>query len=87
MGLIQRGVIFFAGTIANAVLFVVLSRIIIPYFSDGSAFGIPPGPATDALNLLPTALQLVIGALQLGFILYFIGGLGEERSAARRRIQ
>lgn len=84
MGLIQRGVIFFAGTISNAVLFVVLARIVVPYFSDGSAFGVPAGPATDALTLLPTALQLVIGALQLGLILYFVGGLGEERAARRR---
>lgn len=84
MGLIQRGVIFFGGTISNAVLFVALSRIIMPYFADGGEFYTAGGPASDALSLLPTAMQLVIGAFQVGLILYFVAGIGEERTADRR---
>lgn len=82
MGVIGRGVIFAVGTVANGVLFILHSRIVLTLI--GYA---PPGPATGALNLLPGAMQLTIGGLQAGLVLYFIGGLGEERSVDARRPQ
>lgn len=80
MGVVQRGAIFVFGTIGNAILFVMLSRAILPIINYG-----PSGPADTAFNLLPTALQLVIGAIEVGLIVYFAGGLGQQRTAARRR--
>lgn len=79
MGLIQRGVIFFAGTLANAIVFIFLSRVVLPLISYG-----PEGPATDAMNLLPVAMQLTIGMFQVGLIVYLVGGLGQQRSERRR---
>jgi len=79
MGVIQRGVIFLAGTIANGILFIFLSRVVLPIVNYG-----PTGPATQAMQLLPVAIQLAIGGLEVGFIFYFISGLGEERAAQRR---
>jgi len=79
MGVIQRGVIFLAGTIANGILFIFLSRVVLPIVNYG-----PTGPATQAMQLLPVAIQLAIGGLEVGLIFYFISGLGEERAAQRR---
>lgn len=79
MGLIQRGVIFFGGTVANAIIFIFLSRVVLPLISYG-----PEGPATGAMNLLPVAMQLAIGVFQLGLIVYLVGGLGQQRSNQRR---
>lgn len=80
MGVVQRGAIFVFGTIGNAILFVMLSRAVLPIINFG-----PSGPADQAFSLLPTAIQLVIGALEVGLIVYFVGGIGEERTATRRR--
>ncbi|MFB6201309.1 MAG: hypothetical protein ABEI98_04790 [Halorhabdus sp.] len=80
MGVVQRGAIFVFGTIGNAILFVILSRAVLPIINYG-----PSGPADTAFSLLPTALQLVIGALEVGLIVYFAGGLGQERTVNRRR--
>lgn len=82
MGIMKRGVIFTIGTISNAILFLFHSRVILEVLSIADTF--PKGPATDALNLIPPAIQLAIGGLQLGLILYFIGGLSQERTATRR---
>lgn len=80
MGVVQRGAIFVFGTIGNAILFVMLSRAVLPIINFA-----PSGPADQAFSLLPTAIQLVIGALEVGLIVYFVGGIGEERAATRRR--
>jgi len=80
MGVVQRGAIFMFGTIGNAILFVMLSRAVLPIINFG-----PAGPADTAFNLLPTALQLVIGAIEVGLIVYFVAGIGEERTVNRRR--
>jgi len=82
MGVIQRGIIFFAGTIANGITFIFLSRVVLPLVNTG-----PAGPATTAMNLLPAAMQLAIGGLQVGLIFYLLGGLGEERAAQRRPLR
>jgi len=80
VGVVQRGAIFVFGTIGNAILFVMLSRAVLPIINFG-----PSGPADQAFSLLPTAIQLVIGALEVGLIVYVVGGIGEERAATRRR--
>lgn len=82
MGVVQRGIILLAGTVANGVLFIFLSRVILPLINTG-----PTGPATSAMNLLPAAMQLAMGGLQIGLIFYFISGLGEERAAQRRPLR
>lgn len=82
MGVIQRGIIFLAGTMANGILFIFLSRVVLPIVNYG-----PAGPATQAMNLLPAAIQLAIGGLEVGLIFYFISGLGEERAAQRRPLR
>lgn len=82
MGLIQRGIIFTAGTVANGVIFIFLARVVMPLVNTG-----PQGPATGALNLLPVAMQLAIGGLQVGLIVYLVTGIGEERAAQRRPIR
>jgi hypothetical protein len=80
VGVVRRGGIFVFGTIGNAILFVVLSRVVLPIINYG-----PSGPADAAFNTLPTAIQLVIGAIEVGLIIYFVGGLGQQRTASRRR--
>jgi len=83
VSVLQRGIVFTIGTFSNAILFLFHSRVILEIIATAEElFG--TGPATPALNLLPMAIQLAIGGLQLGLILYFIGGLGEERASDRR---
>lgn len=82
MSVIRRGIVFVAGTTANVLLFLVLSRGVLEIIAIGESVA-GTGPATPALNLLPVAFQLGLGGLQVGLILYFIGGLGEERAASR----
>lgn len=86
MGIIQRGIVFAIGTTSNAILFLFHSRVILEVIAVGKEVA-GKGPATDAMNLLPMGIQLAIGGLQVGLILYLIGGLGKERSAARRPLQ
>lgn len=83
MGLMQRGVVFAIGTFSNAVLFLFLSRALLPLLETGQSIA-GDGPATAALNNLPIAIQLAMGLLQLGLIAYLLGGLGEERASQRR---
>jgi len=82
MGVIQRGIIFSGGTIACAVLFLFHSRVVLKIQDVAQTF--PSGPATPAINMLPDAIMLAIGALQLGLIVYFLGGLGQERSSVQK---
>jgi len=82
MGVIQRGIIFSGGTMANAVLFLFHSRVVLEVQDVSQTF--PSGPATPAINMLPDVIMLAIGALQLGLIVYFLGGLGQERSTVQR---
>lgn len=83
MGLIQRFKVFAIGTTANAILFLFLSRALLPLLAKGEEIA-GTGPATSAMNLLPVTIQLAIGALQLGLIVYFVAGIGEQRTADRR---
>lgn len=83
MGLMQRGVIFTIGTVSNAILFLFLSRVLLPLLATGESIA-GEGPATAALTNLPIAIQVAMGVLQLGLIAYLLGGLGEERSTQRR---
>jgi hypothetical protein len=82
MGILTRGIVFTVGTISNAMLFLFHSRVVLEILSVAESF--PSGPASSAFNILPMAIQLAIGGLQVGLILYFIGGLGQERTAERR---
>lgn len=83
MSVITRGIVFAIGTTANAILFLFHSRVLLEVLAIGEEVA-GTGPATGAFNLLPMAMQLAMGGLQVGLILYFIGGLGEERTATRR---
>lgn len=83
MGVISRGIIFFAGTISNAIIFIFMTRIILPIINMGQNIA-GTGPASGALQLLPTVMMLTIGIFELGLIMYFIGGLGQEKTAVRR---
>lgn len=85
MGLLQRAVIFAIGTVSNAILFLFHSRVLLEVLAVGRNVA-GQGPATGAFDLLPIAMQLAMGGFQIGLILYFIGGLGEERTTTRRPI-
>jgi hypothetical protein len=82
MSLINRGVVFVIGTISNAVLFIFFSRVYLPLQETGLELA-GSGPGTAAINLIPTAIVLAIGLLQIGLVVYLLGGLGQERTVAR----
>lgn len=86
MSVLKRGIIFAIGTVSNAILFIFHSRVLLEVLATGQEIA-GTGPATGALNLLPTAMQVAMGLLQIGLIVYFVGGLGQERSATRRPMQ
>lgn len=86
MGVIQRGVVFFAGTTGNTILFLFHTRVVLVLLDHGRDIA-GTGPATGALNLLPGAMQLAIGGIQVVLIAYLLGGLGQEKSTGRRPIQ
>jgi hypothetical protein len=75
--------VFVGGTIGNAVLFLFLSRALLPAIGIGRDVA-GTGPATPALNLIPLVVQLVIGCIEVALILYFVAGIGEERVSSRR---
>lgn len=77
MGIVRRGIVFTAGTVANGVVFLFLARVYLPILAMGEEIA-GTGPATGALELVPLALQLAIGGLQIGLIVYLVGGIGEE---------
>lgn len=83
MSVLSRGIIFSFGTVSNAILFLVHSRVVLFLLDIGEGI-VGTGPATGALNLLPAAMQLGMGILQIGLIVYFIGGIGEEKASSRR---
>lgn len=83
MGVVSRGIVFSIGTVSNAILFLFHSRVLLPLLDTGNDI-VGTGPATGALTLLPAAMQLGMGILQIGLIVYFVGGIGEERSSSRR---
>ena len=82
MSVIGRGVVFTIGTFSNAILFLFHSRVVMEIVAIAGMFA--SGPATGAINLLPDVIMLAIGGLQVGLIVYFLGGLGEERTTSRR---
>ncbi len=84
MRVLNRGVVFTIGTISNAIVFLFHSRVLMEVLDVAKDFGWSGGPATGALQLLPVAMQLAMGVFQLGLILYFLGGLGQERASATR---
>lgn len=86
MGVIQRAVIFTAGTITNAVLFLFHSRVVLEVVAVAKDVA-GSGPATSSLNALPMAMQLAMGVLQVGLIVYLLGGLGEEKTTTTRPMQ
>jgi len=77
MSVIQRGIIFSIGTFANAILFLFHSRVVLEIIAISHQF--PSGPATGAIESIPMAIQLAIGGLQLGLVVYLLGGLGSQR--------
>jgi hypothetical protein len=83
MSVLRRGVIFTIGTVSNAILFIFHSRVLLEVLAQGNEIA-GTGPATGAMELLPVAMQLAMGILQIGLIVYLLGGLGEERAAQQR---
>lgn len=83
MGIFRRGIVFSIGTVSNAILFLFHSRVVLEVLAIAEEIA-GEGPATDALNMLPVAMQLAMGGIQLVLVLYLVGGLGQERAAARR---
>lgn len=81
MSIIKRGFVFSAITISNAILFLFFSRVVLPIIDVSEGFA--QGPATQAINLLPAAIQLAIGAIQIGVTLYFLAGLQQQRTVNR----
>lgn len=81
MGVIGRFLVFFAITVANAILFVFHSRVVLSIVETANSFG--TGPASGAINMLPVAMQLGMAILEVGAVLYLVGGLGQERTATR----
>lgn len=79
--IISRGIVFFGGTLANAVLFLFHSRVVLEIMDVADGFA--QGPATPAINMLPDVIMLAIAGIQLGLVAYFLGGLGEERTVTR----
>jgi hypothetical protein len=80
--IIRRGIIFTAGTFSNAVLFLFHSRVILEVLDTATEVA-GKGPATGALDLLPVGIQLAIGVLQIGLIVYLLGGFENERTKTR----
>lgn len=81
MSVVRRGVVFFGGTIANAILFIFHSRVLLSVTDIANSF--PSGPATPAIELLPQAVMGAILIIQVGLIAYFLGAFGEQRTATQ----
>ena len=86
MGVVERSFVFLAITGGNAILFLFHSRVLLEVLAVGNEIA-GTGPATDALNLLPQAMQLAMGGIQLIAIVYLLGGLGSQRSSERRPLR
>jgi hypothetical protein len=84
MGVLDRMTIFVGGTIANGILLLIQVRVILPFYAEGQALT-PTGPATGALGLVPQAITIAIGLIQIGLIVYLIGGLGSEKTVTQTR--
>jgi len=82
MSLLRRAFVFSFGTVSNAILFIFHSRVVLSVMDVAGDF--PTGPATDAINLLPTAIMLAIGVIQIALVFYFIAGLQRQRTVQRR---
>lgn len=78
MSVIQRGIIFSIGTVANVILFLFHSRVVLEIVGIANQF--PSGPATPAIESIPMGMQLAMGGLQIGLVVYLVGGLGSQRS-------
>lgn len=86
MGIVSRLPIFFGLVVTDAVLFLFHSRVLLRVIETGEAIA-GTGPATGAINLLPAAMQLVMGIILVGAFGYLLGGISSERTAARRRMR
>jgi hypothetical protein len=82
MGVIDRVFVFAIGTTGNAILFMFHSRVLLELV--GFVNGRGEGPATDAINLLPTTVQIAIGIIQVVLVAYLLGAFAEERTVTRR---
>jgi len=82
MSLISRGGVFFGGTLANGVIFVFYSRVVLTTTELVNSFG--TGPATPAIEMIPQAVVLAMLTLQVGVTGYFLGAFGKQRQANRR---
>jgi len=81
MSVVQRGIVFFGGTLANAVLFVFHSRVLLTITS--TANNLAAGPATPAINLLPQAVMGAILVIQVGLIAYFLAAFDQQRAVSQ----
>lgn len=84
MGVLQRMIIFTIGTFTNGILVLFLTRAVLPFYADAQSLT-ASGPATSAMNLVPQAMTLAIGVIQVGLLVYLLGGLGTERTVSSRR--
>lgn len=82
MSIIRRGIVFVAGTISNAILYIIHSRAVLEVLDIANTF--PSGPATAALDMIPTAMVLAIGGIQAILVVYLLGGLQDQRTVRRR---
>ena len=82
MSVIQRGLVFSVGTGSNAILFLFHSRVVLEVVSIANSF--PDGPATSAINLVPQAILIAIGIIQVVLVAYLLGAFGQQRTAQRR---
>lgn len=83
MGIISRLPIFMGLVVMDAILFLFHSRVLLRILDTGESIA-GTGPATSAMNLLPAAMQLVMGLILVGAFGYLLGGITSERTATRR---
>lgn len=86
MSLIRRLPVFMALIVADAILFLFYSRVLLEVLATGEEIA-GTGPATSSMNLLPAAMQLVMGIILVGAFGYLLGGISSERTAVRRRMR
>ena len=84
MSVIQRALVFSIGTGSNAILFLFHSRVILEIVGIANSFG--DGPATPAINLVPQAILVAIGIIQVVLVAYLLGAFGQQRTAQRRAV-
>jgi len=84
MSVLNRALVFVSGTVGNAVLFLFHSRVLLEVVATANALS--TGPGTAAIELLPTAVMIAIGGIQVILIAYLLGAFSEQRTATRRPV-